>query len=140
MKGILAIYRREMSNYFVSPVAYVVVGLFLLIAGYFFYNILSFFMRQSVAAQMQGMRFDGPPQMDVPGMVNRNFFGVVSTVILFLVPMLTMGVYAEERKRGTMELLLTSPVTEFQIVTAKFLAALTLFVLMLSPTLLYQIM
>jgi gliding motility-associated transport system permease protein len=70
----------------------------------------------------------------------RNFFGIVSTIILFLTPMLTMGVYAEERKRGTMELLMTSPITELQIVGAKFLAALTLFAAMLAPTFLYQLL
>ncbi len=139
MRGILAIFRRELGSYFVSPIAYIVIGLFLLIAGYFFYNILAFFIQQSFMAQMQAMQYGAPSQMDVPGMVDRNFFGVVSTIILFLIPMLTMGVYAEERKRGTMELLLTSPVTELQIVMAKFFAALTLFIFMLLPTLIYQL-
>jgi ABC-2 type transport system permease protein len=67
------------------------------------------------------------------------FFGVLATFILFFTPMLTMGVYAEERKRGTMELLMTSPVTELQIVLGKFFATLTLFVLMLLPTTAYMI-
>jgi ABC-2 type transport system permease protein len=139
MRNIIAIYRREMSSYFVSPIAYAVVGIFLLVCGYFFYNILSFFIRQSFMAQMQAARFGGPSGMDVPSLVLRNFFGVVSTVILFMIPMLTMGVYAEERKRGTMELLMTSPITELQIVMGKFLAAFTLFVTMLLPTFLYQL-
>jgi len=139
MKGILAIYRREMGSYFVSPIAYIVVGVFLLVTGFFFYNILGSVIEYSFRAQMQAQRFGGPTDIDVPGLVLRNFFGVVSTVILFMVPMLTMGIYAEERKRGTMELLMTSPVTEFQIVMGKFLAALSLFVLMLAPTFLYQI-
>ena len=139
MRGIFAIYRREMGSYFVSPIAYVVVGFFLLLAGYFFYNILSFFIERSFMAQMQAQRFGAPPEMDVPGMVFPNFFGIVSTVILFMVPTLTMGIYAEERKRGTMELLMTSPVTELQIVFGKFLAALSLFLIMLAPTLIYHI-
>jgi ABC-2 type transport system permease protein len=139
MKGILAVYRREMGSYFVSPIAYVVVGLFLLIAGYFFYNILAIIMEQSMMAQIQGMRGGGMQQIDVPGQVNRSFFDVISTIVLFLIPMLTMGVYAEERKRGTMELLLTSPITEIQIVVAKYFAALTLFIIMLAPTLIYEV-
>jgi ABC-2 type transport system permease protein len=138
MKGILAVYRREIGSYFVSPIAYIVVGVFLLVTGYFFSNILAFFIERSFMAQMQAQRFGAPPEMDVPGMVIRNFFGVVSTVILFMIPMLTMGVYAEERKRGTMELLMTSPLTELQIVLGKYLAALSLFVLMLAPTFVYQ--
>lgn len=138
MKGIIAVYRREMGSYFVSPIAYIVIGLFLLVSGYFFYRILAFFIAQSMTAQMRAMQFGGPQPMDVPGLVIQNFFGILSTVILFLLPMLTMGVYAEERKRGTMELLMTSPLTEFQIAFGKFLAALTLFGVMLAPTLIYQ--
>jgi ABC-2 type transport system permease protein len=64
----------------------------------------------------------------------RSFFGVLSTLLLFLTPMLTMSVYAEERRRGTMELLMTSPVTDLQIVIGKFFASLTLLVIMLLPT------
>lgn len=137
MKGILAIYRREMSSYFVSPIAYIVIGFFLLVAGYFFYNILSIFMERQMMMAMQAQRMGGPTDMDVPGLVLRNFLGVVSTIILFMVPMMTMGVYAEERKRGTMELLMTSPITEWQIVFGKFFAALTLFAIMLVPTFIY---
>lgn len=74
------------------------------------------------------------PNIDVTMEVMRAFFGLLSTLVLFLTPMLTMGVFSEERKRGTMELLMTSPVTEMQIVLGKFLASLTLFGIMLLPT------
>jgi ABC-2 type transport system permease protein len=140
MRGLFAIYRRELGSYFVSPIAYVVIGLFLLISGFFFYNILGSMIQHSLMADMRSAQMGGGAQkMDVAGLVVRNFFGVVSTIILFLVPMLTMGVYSEERKRGTMELLMTSPVTEFQIVAAKFLAAFTLFLLMIVPTIIYHL-
>ena len=139
MKGIIAVYRREMGSYFVSPIAYIVIGLFLLICGYLFYGILSDVIRASITAQMRSSQFGGAQPIDVPGIVIRGFFGNVSVIILFLLPMLTMGIYAEERKRGTMELLMTSPLTELQIVLGKFLAAFTLFLVMLAPTLIYQI-
>lgn len=139
MRGILAIYRREMSSYFVSPIAYIVIGFFLFIAGYFFTNILAFVMEQAMMAQMQQRQMGPPPSIDVPSMVMRNFTGVVSTIILFMIPMLTMSVYAEERKRGTMEMLMTSPITELEIVLGKFLASVSLFLLMLLPTMLYQV-
>jgi ABC-2 type transport system permease protein len=64
----------------------------------------------------------------------RAFFGLLSTLVLFLTPMLTMGVFSEERKRGTMELLMTSPVTDLGIVLGKFFASLTLLAIMLLPT------
>jgi ABC-2 type transport system permease protein len=80
------------------------------------------------------MQFGMPPQIDIPSEVMRAFFGLLSTLILFFTPMLTMGVFAEERKRGTMELLMTSPISEVQIVLGKFFASLTLFAIMLLPT------
>lgn len=138
MRGTLAVYRREMGSYFVSPIAYVVVGFFLLLAGYFFYSLLSFFIERSFMAQMQAQRLGAPPDMDVPSLVLRNFFGIVSTISLFMIPIMTMGLYAEERKRGTMELLMTSPLKDFQVVIGKFLAALSLFLIMLAPTLIYH--
>lgn len=139
MKGILAIYRREIQSYFVSPIAYIVIGFFLVITGYFFSNILSILIERSFMAQMQAQQMGAPPEMDVPSLVIRNFTGVIATLLLFLMPMLTMGTYAEERKRGTMEMLMTSPLTEFQIVIGKFLALLTLFAMMLAPTLIYHL-
>jgi len=133
MRSVYAIYRKEMGHYFVSPVAYVVVAVFLIVAGFFFRLYMSYAIAQSVEMAMQGMASN----MDVPGEVLGAFFGLLSTLILFLAPMLTMGVFAEERKRGTMELLMTSPVTDLQVVIGKFLASLTLFAIMLLPTAFY---
>src|SRR5215475_13713558 len=137
MKGLLAIYRRELGGYFVSPIAYVVTGFFLFLTGYYFSDILTRVIDYSMRMQMQA-QMSGPAAIDAPALVIRNFTGFSTTILLFLVPMLTMGVYAEERKRGTMEMLMTSPITEFQIVMGKFLASLTLFVVMLSPTVFYH--
>ncbi len=138
MRNCYAIYRKEMGHYFVSPLAYIVVGVFLILAGFFFSNILAVLIRQAFEASMQSMQFGGMAPIDVPSLVLRNFFGVLGSLLLFLTPMLTMGVYSEERKRGTMELLMTSPITDVEIVLGKFLASLTLFVIMLAPTALYQ--
>jgi ABC-2 type transport system permease protein len=139
MQSFYAVYRKEMGHYFVSPIAYIFIGLFLFLSAYFFNYFLSAMIQQSSMMAMQGMRFGMPPEVDVPGQVMRAFFGLLSTLILFFTPILTMGVYAEERKRGTMELLMTSPVTETQIVLGKFLASLTLFALMLLPTASYLV-
>src|SRR6185312_16007686 len=75
-----------------------------------------------------------PIPFDVPSAVTGAFLSLVGTILLFLTPLLTMGVYSEERKRGTMELLMTSPITDAQIVLGKFFASLTLLILMLLPT------
>jgi len=139
MQSLYAVYRKELGHYFASPIAYVFIGLFLILSAFFFNVFLTYFIQQSFQAQMQGMRYGMPPEMDVPGLVMRQFFGVTSTLVLFFTPILTMGVYAEERKRGTMELLMTSPVTEVQIVLGKFLASLTLYALMLLPTASYLV-
>src|ERR1017187_8328627 len=124
MRSLYAIYRKEMGHYFVSPVAFVLVGLFLFLSGFFFDLYVS-------AANDQSP--------DAPTWVLRAFLGFLALVFLFFLPMVTMGVYAEERKRGTMELLMTSPITETQIVLGKFLASLTLFAIMLLPTAAYLI-
>jgi ABC-2 type transport system permease protein len=134
MKGIYAIFRKELSLYFVSPIAYVVVGGFLFISGFFFQTFLDIITRQALQAAMQSMQFGAPADFDIPGETMRSFFGVVGTILLFIVPMLSMGAYAEERKRGTMELLMTSPVTDLEIVLGKYLASLALFLIMLVPT------
>lgn len=139
MKNVWAIYRKEMGHYFVSPIAYVFIGIFLLIGAYFFNAILAFTVRQSMAAQMEGMQFGATQSFDVPSMVMRQFFGLLSTLVLFFTPILTMAVYSEERKRGTMELLMTSPITETEIVLGKFFASFSLFALMLVPTLSYMV-
>jgi ABC-2 type transport system permease protein len=130
MKGFYAMYRKEMGHYFVSPVAYVVVGVFLALSAFFFEAILTEVIQRSFEMQMEGMASG----IDVPGEVTRGFLGLLSSLILFMAPMLTMGAYAEERKRGTMELLMTSPITEIEIVLGKFLASFTLFAIMLLPT------
>ena len=134
MRNLYAIYRKEMRHYFVSPIAYVCIGFFLLVSAYFFNFFLSAVIQQSFQMEMQSMQFGMPPQFDVPGQVMRVFLGLLSTLILFITPFLTMGVFAEERKRGTMELLMTSPISEIQVVLGKFLASLSLFAVMLLPT------
>lgn len=135
MKGILAIYRRELNGFFVSPIAYIVVGVFLVLIGFFFYNTLGRAAEYAMQVQIQAMQTGRAPEVDIPGLIVRSFTGIANTILLFMVPLLTMGVYAEERKRGTMELLMTSPITEWQIVAGKYLASLTVATLMIVLTL-----
>lgn len=139
MRSVYAIYRKEMAHYFVSPVAYIVVTVFLVISGLLFNAYLAFVVRESFETMMQGARFGGPANFDAMGRLLQAFLGVLGSLLLFLTPMLSMGLFAEERKAGTMELLMTSPITATQIVLGKFLASLTLLVFMVLPTALYLI-
>lgn len=133
MKNYLALTAKELQHLFVSPIAYVVLAVFFGVTGYFFYIILSFYVEQSVMQQ-----FGGPTSMamDVPSMVMQSFLGVLSTILLFLLPMITMGSFAEERKQGTIELLFTSPLTNAQVIMGKFTATVLFILVMFLPALL----
>jgi ABC-2 type transport system permease protein len=132
MRNYLAIVRKELQSLFVSPIAYVVLAVFFGVSGYFFYIILSFYVEQAAARQFG----PAPFPMDIPTVVMESFLGVLSTILLFLLPMVTMGVFAEERKRGTMELLLTSPITHLQLILGKFTGVFLFLVVMLVPAVL----
>ncbi|HLQ77905.1 MAG TPA: ABC transporter permease [Terriglobia bacterium] len=135
MKNIIAIVQRELGSYFISPVAYVVLTIFLFLSGMFFQNILSQVLQMAMMSAMQGAQSgQGPQPMDVPGIVSQNFLSSMSVILLFMIPMITMALFSEEKKRGTIELLLTAPVTDAQVILGKFLAAGSFFALMLLTT------
>jgi ABC-2 type transport system permease protein len=127
MQNVLAIWQREMKAYFVSPIAYVVLTVFLFLSGFFFITILSAVIQNTM---MQGQFGQGAQPVDVPGIVTRSYFGTMSVVLLFMIPMLTMGLYAEEKKRGTIELLLTTPVSNVQALLGKYLASVSFLFIM----------
>jgi ABC-2 type transport system permease protein len=132
MTNILAIVRKEWRGYFASPVGYVVIGMYALVFGYFYTVYLSWFLRQS----MQGPQMGGGP-MNVNQQMIRGVFDNSMVIFLFVVPLITMRAYAEEKRSGTIELLMTSPITDFQIVVGKFLGAMSLYGAMLGITLIH---
>ena len=131
---IWAIFKKEMRLYFTSPVAWVVFTIFLLIAGYFFYSIFAFYTLASMQSAMN-------PQMgrdlNVTESVMRPLFSNISVILLLLMPLVTMRLFAEERRAGTIELLLTYPVRDGAVLAGKYLAALALYAIMIALTLLY---
>jgi ABC-2 type transport system permease protein len=135
MGNVIAIAQKEFKSYFSSPIAYIVLGLWALLYGYFFIAILSFFVRQSMQMNQFGMQ--GPQAMNVNQQLIRPLLQNVDILVLFLMPMVTMRTYAEEKRSGTIELLLTSPVTDFQIIMGKFLGAMALYACMLAVTLIH---
>ena len=135
MSNILAIAHKELKGYFASPVAYVVIGFSAILFGWFFINLLYFFERASMQA---GMGLGGPEAVNVNEMLISPLFLNVSVILLFTLPLITMRTYAEEKRSGTIELLLTSPLTDVQIVTGKFLGGLVLYAGMLAVTLVHM--
>jgi ABC-2 type transport system permease protein len=133
MGNIIAIAHKELKSYFSSPIAYIVIGLWAFLYGWFFINILAFFVRQS----MQMGQFGGQQAMNVNQQLIRPLLQNVTILDLFLLPMVTMRTYAEEKRSGTIELLLTSPVSDFEIIMGKFLGAMALYTIMLAVTLIH---
>jgi ABC-2 type transport system permease protein len=123
------IYKRELLALFVTPVAWVVAAAFLFLQGFYFFLLLA-----SYASQQDTVQGAGPVEA---------FFGQTALFYLPLViicPVLTMRLFAEERRSGTIEALLTAPVTPTGVVLGKYLAALTTYVIMWAPTGLYMVL
>jgi gliding motility-associated transport system permease protein len=133
MSNVIAIAQKELKSYFASPIAYIVIGLWTLLYGYFYASLLAVFVRQS----MQMSQFGQQPA-NINEQMLRYLFQNVTILVLFLMPMITMRTYAEEKRSGTIELLLTSPVTDLQIILGKFFGALALYAAMLGVTLIHM--
>lgn len=117
LKSILTVFKREFRSYFFSPIAYIIITIFLVITGWFFFS--TFFL--SGRADM------------------RDFFNLLPLILAFTIPAITMRVFAEEYRSGSFEILSTLPLDKKEIVTGKFLAAHTLSLLMMAPTIIYAI-
>jgi ABC-2 type transport system permease protein len=137
MRNIWAIARKELNSYFRSPIAYIVLAVFAVIFGFFYYSILSVFLRQTFMMAQYAQMYGQTPPVNVNEMVIRPLLMNVSVVCLFLVPMITMRLFAEEKKTGTIELLMTSPVTDMQVIFGKFLGAFLLYATLLGLTVAY---
>lgn len=130
LRNVWALFQKEWRHYFGSPIAYVALFVWAMLFGIFFYFAFSFFLRQSMMAAQQ-MEFGGGPKMSLNEWLIRPVFHNMAVVALFIAPMLTMRLFAEEKRQGTIELLATAPLTNLQIVLGKFLAAVGLYALMI---------
>jgi ABC-2 type transport system permease protein len=129
MGNVLTIAQKELKSYFASPIAYIVIGFFALVFGWFYYVAVSYFRQASLQ-----MGMPGAGQVNINTMAIRPLLQNVAVVALFMLPLITMRTYAEEKRSGTIELLLTSPLTDTQIVLGKFFGAVALYALMLLVT------
>jgi len=133
MKNIWILCRKELKSYFASPIAYVLMLFFALIFGFGIYTATRDFVRFGFMSAMQGRNMP----MNVNEQVIRPLLGFASTVALFLIPMITMRLFAEEKKTGTIELLMTSPVSDWEIVLGKWLGAVLLYLCVLATSAIY---
>ncbi|MFQ5455403.1 MAG: ABC transporter permease subunit [Nitrospirota bacterium] len=132
MRNIITIINKELRIYFISPMAYIVTAMFLLIMGFLFFNIVSFFSAQSL--QFRGFR-QTLPYVNIHEAIFMPTFHNISIVLLLIIPLITMRLFAEEKKLMTTELLFTSPLSVTEIIIGKYLSALIVFILMLVLTL-----
>ena len=136
--NILAIAQRELQGYFASPLAYIVAAIFWFISGLFFVEILigeRGIIQQIALSETSGMNIGS---IDVATEFLSSFLAILGSLTILIVPILSMGLYAEERKRGTLELLATSPITNWVVALGKLLAVTCLFVFMIFPSLIYE--
>lgn len=138
MRAFWALLEKELRIYFTSPVAYIVIGLFLAVAGYFFYSIIAWFDRLSMQSLSYAQMYGSQPAINVNMMAIRPFLHNLTIISLLIIPGLTMRLYAEERRLGTFELLQTSPITNWQTALAKFFSALLLYSIALAFTWVYM--
>jgi ABC-2 type transport system permease protein len=131
MNNVLAIAHKELKSYFSTPIAYIVIGFFALLFGYFFYAMLVIFNQQSLQFGGEGGAVDINQQLIRPLFLN------ASVILLFVLPLITMRTYSEEKRSGTIELLLTSPVSDVEIILGKFLGAMALYAAMLGITVIH---
>lgn len=137
MTGLRAVWRKELTVYFASPIFYITGFFFLLLGGYFFYSNVWLYGRLS----FQGVQ---NPQLAVmlnPNqMVFRPLFLTLTIVFLMLVPLITMRLLAEEKRSGTAELLFTYPLSDWAVICGKFLAAWMIYLIFLGFTLVYPVL
>ncbi|WP_019509031.1 ABC transporter permease [Pleurocapsa sp. PCC 7319] len=136
--NIIAIAQKELQNYFASPLAYIVAAVFWLISGLFFVEILigeQGIIQQVALSEQMGADIGS---IDVASELLNSYLAILGTLSLFIIPMLSMGLYAEERKQRTLELLATSPITNWVVALGKLLAVIILFIFMILPSLVYE--
>lgn len=139
MRNIIAIAQKELQSYFAAPTAYLVAAVFWFISGLFFVEILignQGIIQQIALSEQSGANIGS---VDVAKEVLNSFMAILGSLSLLMIPLLSMGLYAEERKRGTLELLATSPVTNWVVALGKLLAVVLLFIFMIFPALIYEV-
>lgn len=122
MRNVWTICRRELYAYFVSPVAWVLMAIFAILGGLLTYTYASFYLVQNMQMQASGQQAG----MNLNEVVLAPLLSQMAIVSVFLIPMISMRLFAEEKRQGTIELLVTSPITDLELVIGKWLSAVIL--------------
>src|SRR5258706_939715 len=130
MRNTLTIFHKEIRSYFASPVAYLLLTMFALLFGFFFWSSLKYWVIYGIAMQKQGRPFN----MNINEQIIRPLLSNVSVIGLFFIPMISMRLFAEEKRTGTIELLATSPIRDIEVIVGKWLAAMVLYSCLLGFT------
>lgn len=133
VRNVTAIAAKELRGYFASPVAWVMMGLFAAGFGVFFSTGLVVFQQMAMRGQFGG----APAPVNINMDLIRPLLSNTSVLVLFLLPLVTMRTYAEEKRSGTIELLLTSPLRDSEIILGKFIGAVGLYLALLAVTAVY---
>ena len=130
MRNVWIICQKELRTYFVSPIAYILFIIYAAIFGFFFWNMVGAFVYYSMESQLRGEMFP----MNINDQVIRQLFGNINVINLLIIPLMTMRLFAEEKRNGTIELLATSPVRDGEVIFGKWLASVVLYAAMLLFT------
>jgi len=130
MRNMWIICQKELRSYFVSPIAYILFIIYAAIFGFFFWNMVGAFVYYSMESQMRGEMFP----MNLNDQVIRQLFGNINVINLLIIPLMTMRLFAEEKRNGTIELLATSPIRDGEVIFGKWLASVMLYAAMLVFT------
>ena len=137
MRSIYAVFKREVKAYFTLPIAYVMMGGLLFIVGLLYWMSFSWFLRVSFESMRNPMMAS---DLDISSMVVGATISTIGVVSVFTLPLLTMRLWAEEKRTGTLELLLTFPLRDSSIVLGKFFASLAVYIVLLMLSLLYPLL
>lgn len=131
--NIYYIFKKELKSYFLSPVAYILLAVFSAVTGFFFFAMTSEFMNYTFRIDA-GQAGVGTPSLNVNEMLVRPLFSTIGFISIFLLPLFTMRMFAGEKRSGTIQLILTSPLKSSHFILGKYLAALTVYCMMLAIT------
>src|SRR5580698_2393734 len=125
MRNILAVAGKELRSYFHSPIGYLVLTIYSIVCGYFFYVLTAGFVMESLQMQMEG----GAMPLSLNERIIRPLFAGILTIVVawLLMPLISMRLFPEEKRTGTIELLLTSPLTDLEMILGKFFGGLALY-------------